>query len=142
MNQPKKDINGRVLPYDDADIRSDDNLIRYFSELQYVEDKKSPTGRRLSSGIFSPSSVPNHGMSIDIEKLIIESGRESLSNVPDNLGAVFLETGKVRDLGFKVGKNPIKENPYHGEVWWQGPRFPKGKQRALRDIANIVKETN
>jgi len=121
MAEPPRDANGIVVPYDDPDIRNGDGLIRHIPEHHIVLDKN--TGyRRLSTGAFSEFSKPPGGMSVDLERPMIEAGLDPLAMLPNpDFGAVRLIAGEMRELGHKVGRNPLPQNPYHGEVWGIGP---------------------
>lgn len=140
MVGPERDANGRVIPYDDENIDSNDGLLRYFRNDQLVEDVKEPAGYRLSSAAFTPSSIPNHGMSVDLECSLLQAGLSVLAQCRGEMGAARLEAGPVRDLKLKVGKSQTDENPHHGEVWSNGKRFSKGTQNELRKLAQIIKE--
>ena len=52
---------------------------------------------------------------------------------PMHLGAVEFKASIPRGVGLLVGKEPLVDNPFHGEVWRQGDsrRFLKGQRRAL-----------
>ena len=67
-------------------------------------------------------------MSIDVEKLIQndEIDPREWVTTPRFRGSVWFPAKLVRNLGLRVGYEPIEEdgtveaNPYHGEVW--GPK--------------------
>lgn len=74
---------------------------------------------RISSKAFSPSTGPDAGMSVDIEKLIVAGGEDPKTYVvtPVFTGAVAISASAARSLGLWVGYDPLDDNPYHGEVW-------------------------
>jgi hypothetical protein len=118
MAEPPRDANGNVIPYDDADIGNDDGLIRHINPNYHVVLDKNTGRKRLSTAAFSESSKPPGGMSVDLERPLTEAGLDYLAMLPDtDFGAVRLIAGEMRELGHKVGRNPLPQNPYHGEVW-------------------------
>ena len=129
---PPRDKNKKVIPHDNDGISDSDILIRRVSELQVVIDNVG--NRRISSMAFKGSTGNNGGMSVDIEKLIVEVGKDPRDYVttPRWIGSVFLQAGPVRSEEFLVGYDPIPANPYHGEIWG---KFSKHKQRYLQSIA-------
>ena len=117
MDEPPRDASGNVIPYNDLDVLDDDGLIRRISPEHMVNDKN--TGEfRPSTAAFSESSIPNGGMSVDLERLMADDGLDRLAMLPSrDFGAVRLIAGDMRQLGHKVGRDPLPSNPYHGEVW-------------------------
>lgn len=83
---PPRDVDGKVLPHDSQDIPDVSGLIRYVPYNQVVADPKAPTGERLSNGAFSPSSIPNHGMSADLEVLMDKADLDPLAQCPTDRG--------------------------------------------------------
>jgi len=140
MADPPRDKSGNVIPYDDPDIRRDDGLIRYIHPTHVVPDKNTGK-RRLSSAAFSGSSSPPSGMSVDLERPMRDAGLNSLARLPNSdFGAVRLLAGDMRGLGHKVGRNPLPDNPYHGEVWGIG-KGKNAKKRILVKVAWLKKPT-
>lgn len=138
MAQPPRDENGVVVSHDDPDILDDDGLIRYIHPSQVIKDKHRGC-KRLSSGAFSPSSTPPHGMSVDLERPMVEAESDNLAKLPDtDYGAVRLIAGDMRELNHKVGSNPMPNNPYHGEVWDIGPG--KAARRRISEKAVWIKK--
>jgi hypothetical protein len=107
-----------------------DILIRRLSEQQLVTDKD---GVRVPSSLAFQASTANGGMSVDIEKLIVESGQDPrvFVTTPRWTGSVFFHARPLRDLQLMVGYNPVDENPFHGEVWGISSR---STQRKLKNI--------
>ena len=132
LQPPPRDPQGEVLPHDHSGIAPDDGVIRRISENQVVDD--SAGQRRVSSKAFKPSTGPNGGMSIDLERLIIEAKQDPRAYVttPRWTGSVRFEAGALREEGFMVGFDPLPENPYHGEVWG---KFTKAQQHRLQQLA-------
>ena len=58
------------------------------------------------------------------------------------IGAIAFSVSSFRDRGFLVGYDPLKGNPYHGNVWENveaGAKLTKGTRKALlREAAWVV----
>lgn len=124
-----------VQPYDEDDLTCEDILIRRVNPDQHVVFDENTGKWRTSSKLFSPSSGPNDGMSIDIQKLIERDDlnvQDFVSN-PTYTGSIFFDVGSARNAGLRVGYDPIHENPYHGEVWGTDKpnKFTRSQKRAL-----------
>jgi hypothetical protein len=132
LQPPPRDPQGEVLPHDHIGIAPDDGVIRRIAENQLVAD--STGQRRVSTKAFKPSTGPNGGMSIDLEKLIIEAKQDPRAYVttPRWTGSVRFQAGTLREEEFMVGFDPLPENPYHGEVWG---KFTRAQQRRLQELA-------
>jgi hypothetical protein len=91
-------------------------------------------GNKLSTMVLNPSSGPNGGLSVDLQKEIEEAniGVEQFVMNPPWIGAIRYEAGQFRDEDLKVGFDPLPENPYHGEVWGS---FTRSKQKKLLELA-------
>lgn len=122
--------NNVVTPHDHEGILHDDGIIRRISEEYVVYDEKIG-GRRLSSKAFQASSEENGGMSIDLQRQIEEAGIDAREFVttPCWTGSVIFKAGDLRNEEFKVGFDPITDNPYHGQVWGN---FTNGKKKRMR----------
>ena len=123
-------------PYDEESISGDDTIIRRVNPRQHVVPDHNSGGQRVSSKLFSPSSGPNGGMSVDLLGLIKQSGVEPKQFVttPEFTGSVAFAASSARDCGLWIGFNPTEHNPYHGEVWRPPPpcgNFSKGQKRTL-----------
>lgn len=131
-----------VEPYDELEIEGEDAIIRRVNPNQHVVPDENTGGQRTSSKLFTPSSHHNGGMSVDILKLIENSGLDAQEFVttPIYTGSVCFNANAARAVGLRVGYDPIndipnvEDNPYHGEVW--GPndkpnRFTRAQKRAL-----------
>lgn len=74
-------------------------------------------------------------MSVDIEDLILEGGHNPKQYVttPIFTGSVAFSADNVRNLGLRIGYDPIQENPYHGEVWGspRANRFSNPQKKGL-----------
>ena len=132
LTSPPRDEHG-VIPHDHHEILSDDLVIRRVSAYWTVDDPKVPGGKRLSSMAFEKSSGLVGGMSVDLKRQIEEAGMDARLWVtsPRWTGSVTLRVGDLRSEGFKVGFDPLDDNPYHGEVWGQ---FSKGKKKSLMNM--------
>ena len=135
LDPPPRDLNGGVIPHDHPGIVPDDGIIRRVSPYHFVIDPKA-NGRRLSTMAFQPSTDGNGGMSVDIERLIVEAGLDPKTFVisPPWTGAVRFEARTLREEGLKVGYDPLPDNPYHGEVWGQ---FSKRTKQKLLSLAQF-----
>lgn len=116
LRQPPLDDNGAVLPHDHNEILAEDQLIRRISEKQLVWDAD---GQRIVSSIAFKPADKNAGMSIDLERQIIEAGLVPRDYVttPRWIGSVVFKAGDLRNEGLRIGFHPLPDNPYHGEVW-------------------------
>lgn len=140
LSPPQLDANGLVLPHDHPEILDDDGLIRRISPQWVVPDVKSPTGMRLSSEAFQPSSPEfGGGMSMDLERHIIEAGHDVPAHVtsPRWTGAVRITANLLRGYNLQVGYSPLPDNPFHAEAW--GP-ISKKQSKALRLASTWVVE--
>lgn len=128
---PPRDPEGNVLPHDAPDLVSGDGVIRRISDKQIVVDAAGQ--RRISSLAFKPSSSGRYpGMSVDLERSIIDAGLEPRAFVttPVWTGSVRFDVSDLREDGLQVGSNPLPpENPHHGEVWGIASR---GQQRRMQ----------
>jgi hypothetical protein len=131
INPPPHDENG-VVPHDHDEIVQDDLIIRRISRHHIVMETDG--SKRISSMAFKPSSGMNAGMSIDIEKLIIEDGLDPKKFVKKDpwIAAVSFTAGELRNNQFQVGYDPLDDNPYHGEVWGD---FKKNRPYVLKGLA-------
>lgn len=127
-------------PYDEREIEGKDFIIRRVNPEQHVVPDEDTGRLRTSSKLFSPSSGPNGGMSVDLPRLIENNGIDPREYVttPVFTGSVCFTAGIVRNTGLRVGYDPIADNPYHGEVW--GPverpnKFSRSQKRALANSA-------
>ena len=127
-------------PYDDPEIRNTDLIIRRVNPDQHLIFDENTKRRRISSKLFSPSSGPRGGMSVDIPKLMERDGvdvRKFVTN-PTYSGSVCFFAGYSRNVGLRVGRDPIEGNPYHGEVWGSensSNRFTRSQKRALMEAS-------
>lgn len=131
-----------VEPYDEQEIENDDVIIRRIDPQQHVVWDHDRECKRVSTKAFQASTKLNSGMSVDVEELVQRDGidpREWVTS-PRFRGSVFFLTEVVRNLGLRVGYEPIEEdgtveaNPYHGEVW--GPeekpyKFTQSQQKKI-----------
>lgn len=136
-----RDTDGSVIPYDESEIKDEDEIIRRISIEQTAINAD---GRQvISSKAFKASSGHNGGMSVDIKKLIEEAGVDPITHVttPRWLGSLLFNAGDIRHLGsgYKVGYDPITNdqtgeviNPYHGEVWG---KFTRGDYKEIMQKA-------
>lgn len=129
-----------VEPYDEEDIDDNDTIIRRVNPEQHVIPDENTGQRRISSKLFSPSSSPNGGMSVDILKLIEASGQEATDFIrtPPFIGSVAFSASSAREVGLRIGYDPIPDNPFHGEVWGspgRPQRFSQSQKRALQQAS-------
>lgn len=140
MKLPSRDTSGEVIPHDHTEIAETDTIIRRIDPENHVVPDENRGCRRLSSKAYKPSSMPNGGMSIDIEKLIVQGGHnpQTFVTTPKFTGSVAFTAAAIRSAGLRVGYDPIPGNDCHGEVW--GPkdkpnRFSNGQIKSLREAA-------
>jgi hypothetical protein len=133
-----------VEPYDEKDIKDDDVIIRRVDPAQHVVPDENTGGQRTSSKLFTPSSGPNAGMSIDVLKLMDNDGIDPKEFVttPKYTGSISFMASAAREVDLRIGYDPIKDmagfddNPYHGEVWASGPNLKKFKSNQKRALAS------
>lgn len=133
LKPPPRDAES-VIPHDHDEILDEDLVIRRISEDWAVSDPKVPEGKRLSTMAFNKSTGPNAGMSVDLKREIEDAGLDAQKWVttPKWIGSVTLLVRDLRVEEFRVGFDPLPDNPYHGEVWGQ---FSKSKQRKLISLS-------
>lgn len=128
-----------VDPYDDEDIKDEDIIIRRVDPDYHLAHNHATGKKRVSTKLFSPSSGKNGGMSVDLLGLMLEAGEDPTAYVttPKYQGSVQLSASELRKVELRIGKDPLPENPYHGEVWPPSTRsrFTKGQQRSLLNSA-------
>ncbi len=140
LNPPPRDANGVVIPHDHEGILPNDGIIRRASKQHVIFDPKIE-GNRLSSSLFEPSSGHNGGLSVDLQSQIEEAGLIATDFVtnPPFIGSIRFIACQLREEGFKVGYDPIlnqpnlQDNPYHGEVWGN---FSKAKKKRLFQLCS------
>lgn len=125
-----------VQPYDEAQIADEDDIIRRVCRDQHVVYDHNLKKERISSKLFSASSGPNDGMSVDIPKLMLANNTnvKEFVTTPVFTGSVVFKSIAARNAGLIIGYDPIATNPYHGEVWNKGNkpnRFSRGQKNAL-----------
>lgn len=127
LQPPPRNEKGDVIPHDHNEIDGNDVLIRRISEQHII-------GGRVSSMAFQCSS-DGTGMSVDIAKLITESGQDAKALVTSEtyFCSVQFLTGTLRNEGLQVGYFPLPNNPYHGAVWGIVNRSQRNRLRALAE---------
>ena len=135
-----------VQPYDEEEIDDADTIIRRVPVHQIVWDENGgQRSRRISSALYSKSTGPQDGMSVDVEALMLKDDVDPADYVTsdDFPGAVAFSAADIRALDLMVGYDPIeddpllRDNPYHGVVWRKtnARRFAGAQQNGLRDAA-------
>ena len=132
-----------VDSYNEDRIKDEDFIIRRVNPEQHVVLDENTGRRRTSSKLFSLSSTPNYGMSVDIPKLMEEANVDAKEFVttPVYTGSVRFRAKAARAVGLRIGYDPIKDvpgvedNPYHGEVWAASSqslnKFSRSQKKAL-----------
>lgn len=137
MTGPPRDNNGRVEPHDDPLILDDELLLRRIPGSQVVTDNGV---RRISSGLFSPSSIPNHGVSFIRMSKWIADERDVIAETPEEFGIATISVGFLRQIGLIVGESPDEEVLHHVEAWRKGERrLTKSQMNRMRDEAIIIR---
>ncbi len=128
-----------IDPYDEAQISATDTIIRRINREQHVVWDENRQKHRISTKAYNKSSGLKSGMSVDIEKLIINAGEDPTTYVttPVFTGSVKFSASDVRMLNLWVGYEPVQENPHHGEVWatTEKKSFSDGQKSGLANIA-------
>lgn len=118
---PARDDAGHVLPYDDAILQDNWPLLRHVHPKQWAPDENRG-GYRPTSAAFDFSSAGSKSMSIDIEPPMKEVGiAPTFYAFKVGKGVARTVVRNVRALGFRVGTEPVEDNPYHGGVWLPDP---------------------
>ena len=130
---PARDIAGNVLSHDDpVTIPSEWALIRHIHPEQWHQD-----GQRPQSIAFSFSRGGSHSMSVDVERPMLVAGLASTHYAfLAGKGAVRITARKARELGMRVGPEPVDGNPHHGGIWEPNPAV-SGKElgRRIRELS-------
>jgi hypothetical protein len=124
---------GNTEPHDHAEIHDSDFVIRYTTP----QDLHTETNgvRRISSGTFSESS--DGGMSVIHERWVAEDNIDPMQYAKEKThGAVRINVGQLRAQGFKVGYDPLPENPHHCAVWGIGNGSPR--KRRIQKLAITI----
>ena len=134
LQLPPRDEHG-TTPHDHAGIGDDDLVIRRINKEWVVEDPKVPGGKRLTSVALEPSSGPNGGLSVDLKRQIEEAGHDAKQwvSTPKFTGSIVLRVGDLRAENYKVGYDPVEDNPHHGEVWGQ---FSRGRKKKVMSMSS------
>jgi len=112
--EPPRSDDGRIVAHDHFEIRDEHHVIRWTTPGDI-----HPAEGRLVSGAFSESR--DGGMSVEIEEWLLDAGFDRMQNLPDSrYGAVRLNVGILRGLGFQVGWDPDQGHEHHGAVWGIG----------------------
>jgi hypothetical protein len=132
LHAPPRNEQGEVTPHNHSGIQNDDGIIRRVSPQFVVFDPKTG-GKRISTMAIRPSRGQNGGMSVDLQCEIEQAGLNAREFVisPPWIGAIRFEAGQLRSEEFKVGYDPLPQNPYHGEVWGN---FTSARQKKLLAI--------
>jgi hypothetical protein len=126
--------NGVVVAHDDPVILPQSLLIRHINPDHHVVRDENTNGLRISSGAFAATTKdPDYGMSVDIGQLLSEQGLPDHHMVPQHMGAVSLGVGDLREIGLKIGSDPVPTNEFHGQAWGVKPSMRKTVQKLIRD---------
>jgi len=95
-----------------------------------VDDQKTGA-KRISSIAYQASTGVHGGMSVDLERSVLDAGLDVAAFVttPQWIGSVRFEAQFLRAEGFQVGFDPLPENSHHGEVWGA---FSRGQRKRLQ----------
>jgi hypothetical protein len=136
VQPPPLNEDGLVTPHDHPEILGTDLLIRRIDPQNHVVRDDNRRCYRLSSKVFQPSSEEGGGMSVDVERLIVDAGldpTEFVTSNPKHAGAIAFPVSAAREEKLLVGWDPIPENEYHAEVWGNNRpnRFSGSQRKAL-----------
>lgn len=138
LSPPPLDNDGNVIPHNHDEILNADGVLRKVTEYHLVPDGRG--GRRISSALLKVSS-PNQGVSVDLERLILEDQQDPHLHImlppPAAIGAVKFTALDFRQEDLMVGfdpiyDDPVRANPYHGQVWGN---FTQSKIKRLLKLA-------
>jgi hypothetical protein len=140
---PERDADGNVQPHDDPALVPDGSgLIRHVPADQWAPDERTG-GFRPQSNAFTFSSTGSRSMSVDIEPPMLEAGLASPHYAfLMRKGAVRVRASKARELGMRVGSEPVPGNLHHGGIWAPNPPVSDNqldkKRRALSRTFELV----
>ena len=114
-------------------------MLRFIDPAHHWIFDRNQNSWRVSSGLFSESSVPNGGMSVEMERLVLAGGLTLADRLQHSrCGVARLVVGDLRNLHLAVGLDPLPNNPYHAQVW--GIRNSRRIRRELAHLAEIIIE--
>jgi hypothetical protein len=124
---PARDAAGNVLPHDDPiTIPGEWTLLRHIHPEQWSDG-------RPQSIAFSFSSTGSHSMSVDVEPPMLAAGLAPTHYAfLAGKGVVRITARKARELGMRVGSEPVKGNPHHGGIWEPNPAISENQLRKRR----------
>ncbi len=127
LAQPLRDVSGVVVPHDHPEIIATDKVLRRVSPEHHVVVDGG--GQRISTMAFEPSKDAYRGLSVDLERSILEARLDPklFVTTPRFVGSVWLAAGAARAEGLSVGYDPLPENPHHGEIWGIASKAVKRK---------------
>jgi hypothetical protein len=125
--------NGVVVAHDDPAILPQSLLIRHINPDHHVVPDENTKGLRISSGAFAATTRdPDYGMSVDIGQLLSERRLPNHHMVPQRMGAVSLGVGDLREIGLRIGSDPVPMNEFHGQTWGVKPSMRKAVHKLLK----------
>jgi hypothetical protein len=140
---PARDADGNVLAHDDpATVPPEWTLLRHVHPEQWAWNDLTQSYRPQSNA-FMFSTEGSRSMSVDIEPPMLEAGLASTHYAfMIGKGVVRITTEQARQLGLRVGPEPIQGNPHHGGIWESNPVIPKNQldkhRRTLSRAAELV----
>jgi hypothetical protein len=136
LSPPPTNAAGRVIPHNHEQLVEADVVIRRISPQWVVIEHDGR--KRLSSQAFEASS-DGTGVSLDIEKLIVEQGQQPAQYVTSTKhpAAISWPVGALRggEADCFVGYDPLPENSAHGAAW---PKSKLKSNRSKKIIATAV----
>src|SRR5262245_61561436 len=107
-------------PYvDDPTISDDDLVLRRIPKTQRVDDPKTPTGSRPTTGAFD-DSVDGSPLSMSLASECVNP-RALIEGMAD-AGVVAVSVRQLRALGQGVVRDPTEADPAHVLVFGHKPR--------------------
>lgn len=132
---PERDAAGNTIPHDHAEILDSDFVIRYTTPEELHTEANGVC--RVRSGAFSESS--DGGMSVVHERWIADANIDSMHYAKEKThGAVRINVGQLRAQGFKVGYDPLPDNPHHCAVWGIGNG--SSRKRRVQKLAITIRK--
>jgi hypothetical protein len=140
---PARSADGNVLAHDDPVIvPSGWTLLRHVHPEQWAWNEVTQSYRPQSNA-FMFSAEDSRSMSVDIEPPMLDAGLASTHYAfMVGKGVVRITAAQGRQLGLRVGPEPIQGNPHHGGIWEPNPEVPKNQldkhRRTLSCAAELV----
>ncbi len=106
-------------------LNPEDKIIRGIQENHVKSSDNSNIIGCISSFAFNCPVGEDDGMSVFIESLIIEDGKdpyEFLTEHTNYIGSVYFTVKELESIGLIIEHAPLEDNKYHGIVFGKPPK--------------------